>query len=224
MKYSSLTTEELIELCATSGDPDAWQEFQRRFHKLIASVIVRVGYSLGERRNAVFEDLVQDTYLKICANERRLLKCFKSKHPDAFYGMLKVTAGNVARDYFRKEKSDKRYPGSLPADIDAVKDFVPDGNAPGAKQIERKILIQQIDDVLQEKCSERDREIFWLHYRQGFTAEEIAAIPSYDLSTKGVETALHRLRELLCRTLETPPPQPEGISDRKSFTKGEGHR
>ena len=51
MKYSSLTAEELIEVCATSDDPDAWQEFVRRFHKPIASAIVHVAYGWGERRN-----------------------------------------------------------------------------------------------------------------------------------------------------------------------------
>lgn len=224
MKYSGLTAEELIEVCATSGDSDAWQEFQHRFHKLIASAIVHVAYSWGERRNSVIEDLVQDTYLKICSNDRRLLKRFKSKHVDAFYGMLKVTAGNVARDYFRKEKTDKRDPGLPLADIEDVASFVPDGHAAGAEQIEREMLIQQIDGVLLEKCSARDRQIFWLYHRQGLTAEEISAIAAYDLTTKGVESILRRLKVLLCQSLGPLPPEPEGISDQNSFTKGEGHR
>jgi RNA polymerase sigma-70 factor (ECF subfamily) len=223
MQYSSLTTEELIEVCSYSEDPDAWAEFVRRFHKLIASAIVRVAYTWGERTSTVIEDLVQDTYLKVCANDRRLLKKFKSKHADAFYGMLKITAGNLARDYFRKEKGKKRDPGSPLADIEAVECFVPDDQAAGEKQIEADLLLQQIDGVLQEQGKPRDREIFWLHHRHGFTAEEIAAIPSYaHLSTKGVEAALHRVKALLCRTLAPPPPQSEGISDQNSFTKGEG--
>ena len=224
MKYSSLTTEELIEICAISDDPDAWQEFVRRFHKPIASAIVHVAYGWGERRNSVIEDLVQDTYLKICADDRRLLKRFKSKYADAFYGMLKVMAGNVARDYFRREKGDKRNPGSPLADIETVECFVSDERATGEEQIDRELLMQQIDRVLLERCSARDRQIFWFHYRQGLTAEEIAAIFSYDPGTKGVESALHRLRALLCEALEPLPPQTEGISDRNSFTKGEGHR
>lgn len=224
MKYSSLTTEELIELCAKSGDPDAWQEFIRRFHKLIASAIVRVAYGWGERRNAVIEELVQDTFVKICADNRRMLRQFKPRNPNSFYQMLKVTAGNLARDHFRKEKGDKRDPGLPLADIEDVGSFVPDGHSPGAEQIEREILMQEIDRVLQEHCSSRDQEIFWLHHRHGFTAQEIAAISAYELSTKGVESVLHRLRDLLCEAFEPPPQQPEGISNQNSFTKGEGHR
>ncbi|MGE5321802.1 MAG: RNA polymerase sigma factor [Actinomycetota bacterium] len=226
MKYSSLTVEELIQVCAYSEDPDAWAEFVRRFHKLIASVVVRIAYAWDERSNAVIEDLVQDTYIKICANNRRLLRKFKSRHPDAFYGMLKVTAGNVARDYFRARDSEKRGSGLGFADFDTVECFVPDGHAAGAKQIELEILIQQIDRVLVEKCSTRDRQIFWLYYRQGFTAQEIATISSSGPETKGIESVLHRLRVLLAEALVQGQnlPESEGISEPKAFTKGEGQR
>jgi DNA-directed RNA polymerase specialized sigma24 family protein len=45
--------------------------------------------------------------------------------------------------------------------------------------------------------SERDRTIFWLHYRQGLTATQIAAIPTLNLTVKGVESTLWRLKELV---------------------------
>jgi len=227
MQYSSLTTEELIEVCSYSEEPDAWQEFVRRFHKLIASAIVRVAYSWSERRNTVIEDLVQDTYVKVCADNRRLLRQFKSRHPDAFYGMLKVTAGNVARDYFRAKDSGKRGSGlAALVDMDTAECIVPDEHTAGAKQIETEILMQQIDRVLLENCSARDRDIFWRHYRHGFTAEEIAAIFSYYPDTKGVESVLHRLRVLLAKALAQGQirPDSEGISVPKSFIKGEGDR
>jgi hypothetical protein len=44
---------------------------------------------------------------------------------------------------------------------------------------------------------ERDRKLFWLYYRVGLTADEIAGLPSIGLSTKGVESSLLRLTRLL---------------------------
>jgi RNA polymerase sigma-70 factor (ECF subfamily) len=40
---------------------------------------------------------------------------------------------------------------------------------------------------------ERDRVMFWLYYRQGYTAEEIARLPAIGLTAKGVESALRRV-------------------------------
>jgi RNA polymerase sigma-70 factor (ECF subfamily) len=41
--------------------------------------------------------------------------------------------------------------------------------------------------------AERDRALFWLYYRQGFTAEEIAGMTAIGLTAKGVESALRRV-------------------------------
>ena len=45
----------------------------------------------------------------------------------------------------------------------------------------------------------RDRLIFWMYYRQGFTAKAIAAIPSISLTVKGVEGVIQRLTGQLRR-------------------------
>lgn len=39
--------------------------------------------------------------------------------------------------------------------------------------------------------------IFLLYYRQGLTASEIAALPSLDLTTKGVESVIARLTYMI---------------------------
>ena len=43
----------------------------------------------------------------------------------------------------------------------------------------------------------RNRAIFWLHHRDGMTAEAIASITWIDLNTKGVETAIRRMTHLI---------------------------
>jgi len=39
--------------------------------------------------------------------------------------------------------------------------------------------------------------IFFLYYRQGYTAAEIAALPSLQLTTKGVESIIARLTHMI---------------------------
>jgi DNA-directed RNA polymerase specialized sigma24 family protein len=74
----------------------------------------------------------------------------------------------------------------------------------GKAGMERQILLQKIEEAVAD-CSERDRQIFWLHHRQGFTAQEIASIPHFKLGTKGMESVIHRLTKHVRRKLADPP-------------------
>ena len=54
-------------------------------------------------------------------------------------------------------------------------------------------LDAHLDAVLPKATHDRDKAIFWLHFRQGYTSIEIAKIASFDLTAKGVESLLHRM-------------------------------
>jgi len=229
MPYSSLSVEELVRACSESGNVEAWEEFVRRFRVLIGSVVRRIARRYGEFSDSVVDDLIQDTYLKVCAEDCRLLRNFKPQHPNAFYGMLKKTAANTAYDYFRASHSAKRGAGIAESDLTEVDSFVPDSHATGPDHIEREILLREIDDILRDNTGARDREIFWLHSRQGLTAKDIAAIPCYKLTTKGVESTLYRLtchvrEHLVEKDPDAAKPQvrSEGIPPSNTFTKREG--
>lgn len=196
MSYSSWSAEELVRACVEAGNSEAWNEFVGRFRKLIACVVLRIAQKYGESSPAIVDDLVQDVYLKVCSDNCRLLREFESQHPDAFFGMMRVVAVNVAHDHFRARRSGKRGSGIFDSDLAEVDTFVPDTHSAGPAFIEREILLQEIDGVLSQiasPTSARDREIFWLYYRQGFTAKAIALIASLNLTTKGVESILYRL-------------------------------
>jgi RNA polymerase sigma-70 factor, ECF subfamily len=85
MDYATLSADELVIACGQSDDPAAWQEFVQRFHRLIATVALRVARRWGEPSPQVIDDLVQETYLKLCADNFQALRAFKPHHPDAFY-------------------------------------------------------------------------------------------------------------------------------------------
>jgi hypothetical protein len=63
--------------------------------------------------------------------------------------------------------------------------------------------------------------VFWLYYRAGCSAAEIAAVPGIDLTAKGVESLLLRMtRELRRRLAQQISPSVaslEGSSDSSAF-------
>lgn len=195
MSYADLPTEELVRLCV-KGDATAWEEFVRRFDKMIAAVVARVARRFGDFSTTTREDLVQETYFKICAENCRFLRQFEFRHPDSFLGMLRVTARNLAIDHFRRKKQEF---DKVVSNLEDVEQFVADGHATG--QTERAALLNQIEQLLIAICAsptgQRDRTIFYLYFRYGLTAKAIASIAVFGLTTKGVESTLHRLMKEL---------------------------
>jgi len=227
--YSSLSIEELVRRCSASRSADAWEEFIRRFHRLIATVVLRTSSRLGDSSRHTVDDLIQETYLKLCADEFRILRGFEQQRPDAFIGYVKVVAANVVRDHFKSSYTQKRGSGQVQQ---LASDFVPlaaDGSDGSAQSIERTVLIHEISRFLDLCVSgpdqERNTQIFWLHYRAGLSARAIADLPGMMLSTKGVESIILRItRELRLRMSEArnadgaaPPTPGEGLLPAQSF-------
>jgi RNA polymerase sigma-70 factor (ECF subfamily) len=198
VNYSGISTEELIRDCLGGNDESAWVEFVRRFQPLIVSVALRVSKQWGETSPGLIDDLVQETYLKLCSGG---LGGFKSDHTDAVYGYIKVFTANLVHDHLKAVRSRKRGGLSRTVPVESVEL----GSAPNAPfeaaSIERNLLIQQVNSCLCAAVSgptaDRDRRIFWLYYRAGLTASAIAALPSIGLSTKGVESIILRLSRVV---------------------------
>src|SRR5579864_5637530 len=148
MSYASLSAEELVRACAESGNTEAWEEFVRRFRLVIGSAVRRIAYIYGKPNDAVIDELIQDTYLKVCNDRCRMLRDFKPQYPDAFFGMLKVTAANIAHDYFRREQAPIHGGGIVEIELTDVEEFIPDSRSTGPASIEREILLREIDDIL----------------------------------------------------------------------------
>src|ERR1700736_2105849 len=106
-----MSAEELIHACAELGDGAAWQEFVSRFHRPVSLSIIRTAYQWGATPQQVVDDLVQETYLKLCSDKCRLLRESAVQHPDAVPGYIKTIAVNVARDHFKSLHSQKRGSG-----------------------------------------------------------------------------------------------------------------
>ena len=202
MDYKELSHQELVKACTTMGNHMAWAEFVRRFQPLIASVVEKTVRRCIPASPALIDDLVQETYLRLCEDECKYLREFESRHKEAIYGFLKVVAATVTLDYFRLQKARKRGKSVL-VDVNVERSASRASSASGASGQERhllenNVLMSELEDILNQLVeNDRDRAAFWLYYRQGFTAKAISEIPGMELSVKGVESCLQRLMRLL---------------------------
>src|SRR5262245_40215761 len=218
MDWASLSAEDLVRKCIESGEAAAWDEFMRRFHPHIARVVLRVARRWGVSSPQLIDEWVQETYLKLCADNFSVLRKFKSQHEDAFYGYLKVVTANCVHDICKAAHSAKRDFGAPQVEHDPeIMATADSSKAPAAAQIiERQILLQEFDALLGKLAQgpnlERDRRVFWLYYRTGLTASAIAILPSIGLTTKGVESTIFRLTRLLR----------DEMTEGKAFKKTEG--
>lgn len=215
LSFAQLSPEALIQACV-KADAAAWEEFMRRYHRLIAGVVFRTTQKWRESSPQAMDDLIQEIYLKLCADQYRLLRAYDPKHPDAIYGYLKIITANVVHDRVKALHSEKRGGDQIVEDVTTLENRSGDDQGLGTKQaMEREILLREIDAHLNASLlgdtAVRDRTIFWLYYRQGFTAKAIASLPAIGLTIKGVESTILRITKLVRRRMvETQLVNPDG--------------
>jgi RNA polymerase sigma-70 factor (ECF subfamily) len=195
---------ELARACAHSADTAEWGEFLGRCAPVAALVAARVARIWqGTASSAVVDDIVQEVFVKLCEQERRILREFKPKGDDSFLALLRVITSSVANDYFRRQYSEKRGGKVVTMLLDEEpSSMVATHNDQDAQ---RAVLFNELDRKLRSASgatAERDRALFWLYYLQGLTADEIASLPGSELSAKGVESALRRVTAWLRKELE----------------------
>jgi RNA polymerase sigma-70 factor (ECF subfamily) len=205
LSHEKLPLDKVLQLCLQSGQDTLWTEFVRRSHPIIASVIVKTVRRRMKPSPSLVDDLVQDTYLKLCLNDFKALRRFVFCHENSVFGFLKVVASNAVRDHFRAVYSRKRGSGVIDLQLDDVPlTAVLNHSAPAG---ERRVLLAAIDGCLNTSAgdpnSTRDRIIFWLYYREGLTAKAISELPLIRLSVKGVESTIWRLIRLVKLKLDS---------------------
>jgi RNA polymerase sigma-70 factor (ECF subfamily) len=210
---ASLPIEELLQRCCATPGADVWQEFIRRFHRLIALVALRTAGRLGDASPQTVDDLIQETYLKLCADQCRILRNFQHNYPEAFLGYLKVVTANVVRDHFKALHSGKRGSQYIDSMDDEFVAAAGEESAGSPRAMERAILIKELTRHL-DLCTAgpdqaRNNRVFWLYYRVGLSAKAIADLPGIGLSCKGIESVLSRITRELRERMTDPvlPPK-----------------
>src|SRR5690349_12334255 len=159
MQKEEIPIRELLHLCLGSDDQERWQQFVRRTQPLIANVIINTLRRWREPSPSLVDDLIQETYLKLFANDRKALRGIRNEYENTILGYLKVVASNVTRDHFRQ-------PANKTVEVELADPVLPP-SPDGFDRIQFMRLKDQIDARLEklpaETCA-RDRMIFWLYY------------------------------------------------------------
>lgn len=193
MQHLEVPIRELLNLCLSSDDQELWQDLVRRTQPLIASVIMNTIRRWQEPAPSLVDDLIQNTYLKLFANDRKALRSLKNEYENTIFGYLKVVASNVVRDHFRR-------PDSRVEEVELADPVLPP-TPDGMDRIEFTRMKEQLQCRLEKFASsptyQRDVSIFWFYYEQGYTAKEISMLPNVNLTVKGTEAVLKRLTDFL---------------------------
>ena len=203
MAQEEIPIRELLQLCLSTDAEEHWREFVRRTQPLIASVIINTVRRWKQPDPSLVDDLIQDTYVKLFANDRKALRSIKNEYENAIFGFLKVVASNVVQDHFRK-------PINKADEVEVSDAVLP----PGPDERERREFLdkkEQVQRILTRLSSsetyKRDEAIFWFFYEQGYTAKEISLLPNVGLTVKGVEAVILRLTRYLRGELGNENPE-----------------
>lgn len=211
---------ELLRECLETGETRPCGKFLESIRRTIAVSVVIACRPFGDLGREAAEDLVQETCLKLFRGNYRAMRDLEGAEPRAILAFVRSVAVTTTLDYFRSETALKRTGGH--ARVPLGDEHHHDGCDFSRESIEQKILLDQIDRTLRASEGEmagRDRQIFWLHYRHGLTAKDIAGMEHFGLSVKGVESLLFRL---IAKLRKHFPKDEEGFSRGSRLEEGEG--
>jgi RNA polymerase sigma-70 factor (ECF subfamily) len=215
MNGSVTSVNDLAKLCAHSAEVPEWEELVVRCSPLAIIVAKRIARLwVSDPGPAIVDDIVQEVFLKLCEHDRRILRGFEPRGEDSFFGLLRLVTASVTNDYFRRQYSTKRGGKVLTMPLLDGDATIAPQTATQPSQMQHSALLEQLDRKLlsaPKVIGPRDRALFWLYYRQGFTAEEISRLPASGLTAKGVESALRRVTNWLRGQIEgSDIPGPSG--------------
>jgi RNA polymerase sigma-70 factor (ECF subfamily) len=198
-----MTPEELFEAAADASNVAAREQFFNRYVNVVRATLSRKRYTNDPAVD--IDDLTQTVFVRLWSNFRALLR-FKRNNNNSDFGYVSRVASSALIDHIRKNSR-------------AVDSFCNTAESPDISQdMNRDILFGEIAAHLEAvtkgaKHAGRDRLIFAFYFRAGFNAQEISRLPEIGLSTKGVESVIHKLAAAIRKSLQ--------LSDKPVHTKAD---
>lgn len=173
-----MNQQELIIL-AKAGDREALINLLKSIE---SSVYKTALYFMGNEHDA--KDATQEALIKVYTK----LDTFQEKAK--FNTWVQRITTNICMDKFRKDKNDISIEGT---------EITISGNLDIEKEVENKILLEEITDYIQN-LPDRIRAVIILRYMHEFSYQEIA--DSLDLPLNTVKSYLYRGRDILLKEFQ----------------------
>jgi RNA polymerase sigma-70 factor (ECF subfamily) len=198
MSDSGLTIAGSWRRCVANPSSDAaWESLLQNHSKTFAAISVRVAARFGGSSKAELDDAMQVACIKLSEQARSgQVPAGDDRVTEAY---LKAVVANCVHDHFRKMRSQIRdQTKALPLE---------EGLIAAEGSMDRALLISELENFVGPGA--REKLLFHLYYREGWSAQEIAGIPTLQLSVKGVETAIGRVVAAIRQKLKVKRPVEE---------------
>lgn len=207
-EIEKLDNYDLIKLCLENKEEKVWEEFYLRFNQCIEYYVKKAlflyknnSYVKEIEFVSLQEDLVQEIYVKLLANDYKALRSYKDKDKDkSFYSYLHKISVNTVVDYFRHLDKQKRQGVELSlekANRELSKDFFSSKLNPCDLTILKCELEDILNKALSSTQSKRNKKIFILFTVLGMTSKEIIEVFDTPLTTDTIENVVKNIRKYL---------------------------
>src|SRR5579871_4220880 len=95
----------ILKRCLARGTESDWEHFIRRAQQTMAIGVLRALGTDRFDRNLV-DDLVQQTFLRLCDSNFRILRAFRGESENALHVYLRTVAASTAIDHLRAGSSE----------------------------------------------------------------------------------------------------------------------
>ncbi len=183
---AALSERELVDRLI-AADERAWEEFVRRYDKLIEHAVSGVMRASGRRlASDAFADAKAEVYAKLVANDMRVLRTWESERGLKFSTWITTISMNAAKD---KALSGQRGVRGLArtGDIEMMEHR---GEDPYALYVARERFEKAMGGL-----SERDKEIVRMYFIERLSGEETAA--ALGITPSALYTRVNRLQPVL---------------------------
>jgi RNA polymerase sigma factor (sigma-70 family) len=209
----------LLKGCARSNDPVIWQSFEQFFKpRLLAGVKRALWRSHQKVDPDLVDELLQETYCRFLARDRRVLKAFSGGCDGEACVYVMRVAESVTLDRLRRGAATKRgaeYCLVRGRTAESLANLMLDPSvSPEARAVQRDLwrrFWKRCENLSGSRDSKRDLEILDLALFQGWTSREIAVAKGLRPST--VDTVIHRLRRRLGRHGLNLPARPRAAHE-----------
>jgi len=187
----NLSDSELISKCIFDGDKTSWEAFVKKYSRLIWNSIHKTfhAYSFSYSREDT-EDMYNSIFLALIERDFHKLKQYRGQNACSVSTWLSIVAAHMTIDYMRKDKGHLNvYAGQ---DDREIWDSIPDTKYRSDKFVETKQMSENLKKSIQS-LSTRDRLIYDLLYKKGFSPEETAETLKLPVSI--VYSRKHRIIE-----------------------------
>jgi RNA polymerase sigma factor (sigma-70 family) len=190
---------------------DHWQEFVRKYNPLIVRNVASTWRKYGPSQfpaKEQAEDLLQNVYLAIVKNDFRMLRNFRGETEEEANAYLVRTVINETIAYLRRNLTLRRNVNETSLD-ELLKEAEDEGKPLPHSLTQRPPKLSEMEFIkVLEQCftgqyRNRDILIFLLHFRDGYSATEIAAMRVCTLEIVSINNLLGRMKKELRKFLTT---------------------